>query len=66
MTLREFLDGLPSIKAWAESHGLNPNIVTQVASRRTRRRPGPLLAKRISKASGGLVPLSQLRPDLWG
>lgn len=66
MTLREFLDGLPSIRAWAEAHELNPNLVSQIASPKTQRRPGPQLAKKISHATGGLVPLAALRPDLWG
>ena len=66
MTLREFLDGLPSIKDWAERHGLNPNLLSQYASDKTDKQPGPEMAKRISKATGGLVPLAALRDDIWG
>jgi hypothetical protein len=68
MNLREFLDALPSIKEWAEKHGLNPNLLTQYAPKtgQPTKRPGPLMAIKISKATGCLVPLAQLRPDLWG
>lgn len=30
------------------------------------RKAGPLLARRLSVASGGLVPLEKIRPDIWG
>ena len=68
MNLREYLDTLPSVKEWAEKHGLNPNLLVQYAPRSGEpiKQPGPKMAKRISIASGGLVPLAQLRPDLWG
>jgi hypothetical protein len=68
MNLREYLDSLPSIRAWAESHKLDANLLVQYAPRTGKpfKQPGPKMAQRISRASGGLVPLAKLRPDLWG
>lgn len=66
MTLREYMDSLDSIKNWCKANRLNQSLVTQVASKVTKRIPGPMMAKKICKATGGLVPLSSLRPDIWG
>ena len=70
MTLREFLDTLPrgGIVRWAGDNGLNANLLMQYAPRTglPSKHPGPMMAKRISRATGGLVPLAKLRPDLWG
>lgn len=68
MNLREYLDTLPSIKDWADKHDLNPNLLSQYAPKTGKpiKKPGPKMAKRISVATGGLVPLAQLRDDLWG
>ena len=68
MTLREYLDSLESISEWARAHGINPNLLPQYAPKTGEppKRPGPKMAKRLCKASGGLVPLASLRPDIWG
>lgn len=66
MQLREFLDTLPSIKGWAEQHKLSPNLLVQYANPQIAKRPGPRMARRISIATGGVVPLAKLRPDIWG
>lgn len=53
-----------TITAWCERHNLNPISVSLVAN--GHRQAGPELAKQLSAASGGLVPLAVIRPDLWG
>jgi hypothetical protein len=53
-----------TVKDWCERKDLPYGSVMLVAG--GHRKAGPKLAQRISKASGGLVPLAALRADLWG
>lgn len=68
MELRDYLKSRraagETIIDWCKRNELNPMSVTLVAN--GHRRAGPDLARKISLASGGLVPLSTLRSDLWG
>ena len=66
ITLRQFLDELrkqETIQTWCERNGLNPISVSLVVN--GHRPAGPKLAKKLSMATGGVVPLSAIRPDLW-
>ena len=53
-----------STVAWCKRNGLHPMSVTLVAN--GHRKAGPELARKISTATGGVVSLAKLRPDLWG
>lgn len=67
MELRDYLAERrkeETIQAFCRRNGLNPMSVTLVAN--GHRKAGPDLAKKISLATGGVVPLAKLRPDLWG
>ena len=68
MNLRDYLQNRrkagETTKAWCERNGFRPISVILVAN--GHRKAGPELAKKLSAASGGVVGLSELRPDLWG
>lgn len=53
-----------TIQEFCERNGLNPISVSLVAN--GHRKAGPDLARKLSIATGGVVPLAKLRPDLWG
>ena len=68
MELREYFKSRraagETMKDWCARNGLHPMSVTLVAN--GHRKAGAELAKKISAATGGVVPLAKLRPDIWG
>lgn len=60
------LPGPKDREAFARRAGTRKLYVHQlIATTRWARRPSPALALRLHVASGGVVPLSTLRPDIW-
>lgn len=67
MELKQYLAEIKKrepIQDWCKRNGLNPISVSLVSN--GHRKAGPELAKKLSIASGGVVPLAAIRPDLWG
>lgn len=70
MDLREYFYGLPNVAArieFAQKAGTKKLYVQQLICKtpRTGRKPSPKLARALHEASGGAIPLSSLRPDIW-
>lgn len=70
MDLRRYfksLSGPAAREAFAKRAGTEKMYVHQLIclSDKSRRRPSPDLARRLSAASGGVVALHEIRPDIW-
>ena len=65
MNLKQYFKDEPlgSKKEMAEYLGITPTWMALLISKR--RRPSPYLAKKIEKATQGLVTAKELRPDLF-
>lgn len=65
MNLRAYLDTLPrgGIADFARRIGKSPVYLSQLAAGQDAREPSPALAVTISRESGGLVRLHELRRD---
>jgi DNA-binding transcriptional regulator YdaS (Cro superfamily) len=65
MNLKQYLDGLDrdERESFAKRCRVQYVYLTQLVS--GFRKPSPKLAKAIYRESGGAVPLSVLRPDIW-
>lgn len=66
MNLKQFFKGEPygHKKVFAEKLGITPTWLGLLISKA--RRPSPELAKKIEKATKGLVTAKELRPDIFG
>lgn len=67
MTLKEYFAKVretETMQNWCQRNKLNPVSVSLVVN--NHRKAGPVMARKLSVASGGLVSLAELRPDLWG
>lgn len=66
MTLADFIADRDRRKSLAAAVEASPDYLWQVATGWNGRKPSPKLARRINKATHGLVSLSSLRPDIYG
>ena len=66
MNLKQFFKSEPygHKKVFAEKLGITPTWLGLAISKA--RRPSPELAKKIEKATKGLVTAKELRPDIFG
>ena len=65
MKLKDYLEGLtdPERRAFAKACGTTTNYLCQLKIKH--RTPSPRLCLRLVRASGGVLTLEELRPDVW-
>ena len=65
MQLADFITSPQHRESIAAAAGTTPDYLWQIESAWNGRRPSPELARRIVAATGGVVTLTDLRPDIW-
>lgn len=64
--MRDYLNsiGQPEREQFASAAGTSVGYLWLLAGKH--RQPSPKLARKLQEASGGILTLAELRPDLWG